>query len=248
MNADRNKIAVVTGGASGIGKAIVERMILENYFVISVDMDRSRAQEQLEKHGADAIHSEILDVSNEDEVKKLFGVIGHDFGRLDVLVNNAGIIRDNMIWNMSLDDYESVMNVNLKGPWLMCREAARMMKKQNSGRIVNIVSRAWLGNRGQSNYSASKAGLVGLTRVLALELGKYNVSVNAVAPGLINTPLTQKLEKEVLDRLIKAQPSLSMGEPEDVAHAVAFLSSPQTRFITGQTLYVDGGKSIGAGT
>ena len=122
-----------------------------------------------------------------------------------------------------------------------------MMKQQNFGRIVNIASRAWLGNRGQSNYSASKAGVVSLTRVLALELGKYNVCVNAVAPGLIDTPLTQKLEADVLQKLIEAQPTRTMGKPSDIANAVAFLASDATNFITGQTIYVDGGKSIGAG-
>jgi NAD(P)-dependent dehydrogenase (short-subunit alcohol dehydrogenase family) len=139
------------------------------------------------------------------------------------------------------------MSVNLKGTWLMCREAAKIMKQQNSGRIINISSRAWLGNKGQSNYSASKAGVVALTRVLALELGKYNVCVNAVAPGLIDTPLTQKLEKEILQKLSEAQPTKTMGKPEDVANAVSFLSSEKTKFITGQTIYVDGGKSIGSG-
>ena len=129
----------------------------------------------------------------------------------------------------------------------MCREAAKVMKEQNHGRIVNIASRAWLGNRGQSNYSASKAGVVALTRVLALELGKYNVAVNAVAPGLIDTPMTQKLENDVLQKLIDGQPTRTIGKPDDVANAVAFLASEQTGFITGQTIYVDGGKSIGAG-
>jgi 3-oxoacyl-[acyl-carrier protein] reductase len=128
----------------------------------------------------------------------------------------------------------------------MCREAAIVMKEQNAGKIVNIASRAWLGNLGQSNYSASKAGVVALTRVLALELGRYNISVNAIAPGLIDTPLTQKLEKEVLQKLIDAQPSRSMGSPADVASAVSFLVAGNTKFITGQTIYVDGGKSIGA--
>ena len=152
-----------------------------------------------------------------------------------------------MIWNMPVEDFDAVMNVNLKGTWLMCREAAKAMKQQNHGRIINISSRAWLGNKGQSNYSASKAGIIALTRVLALELGKYNVYVNAVAPGLIDTPLTQKLDKEVLQKLIDAQPAKTMGRPEDVANAVLFLASESTQFITGQTIYVDGGKSIGAG-
>lgn len=129
----------------------------------------------------------------------------------------------------------------------MCREAAIRMKQQKQGCIVNIASRAWLGNAAQTNYSASKAGIIGLTRSLALEMGRHNVSVNAIAPGLIDTPLTQKLKKEVLEKLIQAQPSRSMGKPEDIANVVSFLASERTSFMTGQTLYVDGGKSIGAG-
>ena len=148
---------------------------------------------------------------------------------------------------MSMEDFDSVLNVNLKGTWLMCREASRIMKEQKSGRIVNISSRAWLGNAGQSNYSASKAGIVALTRVLALELGRHNVLVNAIAPGLIDTPLTQKLNPAVLGKLIEAQPTKTMGKPEDIANLVSFLVSVQNQFITGQTIYVDGGKSIGAG-
>ena len=176
----------------------------------------------------------------------LFLYIIEKYNLLDVLVNNAGIIRDNMIWNMSVEDFDLVVNVNLKGTWMMCRESAKVMKEQMSGRIINIASRAWLGNRGQSNYSSSKAGVVSLTRVLALELGKYNVCVNAIAPGLIDTPLTQKLEKEVLQKLIDAQPTKTMGKPEDIANVVSFLASEKTQFITGQTIYVDGGKSIGS--
>lgn len=245
MSDTKRKIALVTGGASGIGKAIVLRFVREKFEVISVDVNPAAA---IGLSGLSNVHSFVADVCREDDVKKLFQKIKNEFGILDVLVNNAGIIRDNMIWNMSLSDFEAVLDVNLKGPWLMCREAAVMMKVQNHGRIINIVSRAWLGNRGQSNYSSSKAGLVGMTRVLALELGKYNVLVNAVAPGLIDTPLTQKLEKDVLDKLISAQPTRTMGKPDDVANAVAFLAADETQFITGQTLYVDGGKSIGAGT
>jgi len=148
---------------------------------------------------------------------------------------------------MPLEDFDKVVDINLKGTWLMCKTAGTLMRNQKRGRIINIASRAWLGNRGQSNYSASKAGVVGLTRVLALELGKYGVLVNAIAPGLIDTPLTQKLPEDVQEKLIQAQPTKSMGQPEDIANAVAFLSSEKTQFITGQTIYVDGGKSIGAG-
>jgi len=241
------RISIVTGAAKGIGKAIVERFINDNYFVVAVDVDEENGNKLSSEFGDQHVKFFKADICNEKEVQSLFEKVKTDFGKVDVLVNNAGIIRDNMIWNMPVEDFDLVVNINLKGTWLLCREAAKMMKLQNSGRIVNIASRAWLGNRGQSNYSASKAGVVAMTRVLALELGKYNVCVNAVAPGLIDTPLTQKLENVALQKLIEAQPTRTMGLPSDVANAVAFLSDIKTQFITGQTLYVDGGKSIGAG-
>jgi len=240
------KTAIVTGAAKGIGKAICERLLNDSFRVIAVDVDEQAGAELLSSLQGKAIEFFNTNISSEQEVQQLFADVNLKFGSVDAVVNNAGIIRDNMIWKMSVEDFDAVINVNLKGTWLMCRAAAILMKEQQSGRIVNIASRAWLGNRGQSNYSASKAGVVALTRVLALELGKYQVSVNAVAPGLINTPLTQKLEPAVLQKLIDAQPSKSMGSPNDVANMVAFLVSPATQFITGQTIYVDGGKSIGA--
>ncbi|MEI6816315.1 MAG: SDR family NAD(P)-dependent oxidoreductase [Bacteroidota bacterium] len=241
------RIALVTGATKGIGKAIAKQLIDEDYFVLAIDVDIESGKKLVDEMGMDSIEFVHVDISNEKEVTDLFAHIISTYNRLDVLVNNAGIIRDNMIWNMSADDFDLVVNVNLKGTWLMCRECAKLMKVQQAGRIINIASRAWLGNRGQSNYSSSKAGVVGLTRVLALELGKYNVLVNAIAPGLIDTPLTQKLEADVRQKLIDAQPTRTMGKPEDIANAVSFLASDKTQFITGQTLYVDGGKSIGAG-
>jgi NAD(P)-dependent dehydrogenase (short-subunit alcohol dehydrogenase family) len=241
------RIALVTGSGKGIGRAIAQRLVAEDCFVIGVDIEESAGSVQGEDFPPGSFRFMRADISNEKDVDRLFSEVIKEYSRLDVLVNNAGIIRDNLIWNMSVEDFDLVMGVNLRGTWLMCRAAAKLMKAQNGGRIVNISSRAWLGNRGQSNYSASKAGVVALTRVLALELGKYNVMVNAVAPGLIDTPLTQKLEPPVLQRLIDAQPTRTMGDPEDVAEAVAFLISEKNRFVTGQTVYVDGGKSIGAG-
>lgn len=241
------KITIVTGAANGIGKAITKKLIDEDYFVIAVDMDAANGKKLLKKFGKSKLSFAKADITKELIVKSLFEKIMIEYKRLDVLINNAGIIRDKMIWNMSMEDFDSVLNVNLKGTWLMCREASRIMKEQKSGRIVNISSRAWLGNAGQSNYSASKAGIVALTRVLALELGRHNVLVNAIAPGLIDTPLTQKLNPAVLGKLIEAQPTKTMGKPEDIANLVSFLVSVQNQFITGQTIYVDGGKSIGAG-
>ena len=240
------KIAIVTGAANGIGKSIARRLVKDNYFVLAVDIDPAGAEKLSIEFNTEEATYILTNICNETEVHTLFSSCISKYHRIDLVVNNAGIIRDNLIWNMSVEEFDTVINVNLKGTWLMCREAASIMKERKNGRIINIASRAWLGNRGQSNYSASKAGVVALTRVLALELGKYNICVNAIAPGLIDTPMTQKLEKAVLQKLIDAQPSKSMGKPEDVANAVAFLANPETGFINGQTIYVDGGKSIGA--
>lgn len=240
------RVAIITGAAKGIGKAISERMVKENYVTILVDVDNENGIILAKKLGDSAKYI-FCDISNHQEVENLFKTVVDEYGGIDVLVNNAGIIRDNVIWKMPEEDFDKVMDVNLKGTWLMCKVAGTLMREQKKGRIVNIASRAWLGNRGQSNYSASKAGVVGLTRVLALELGKYGVLVNAIAPGLIDTPLTQKLPQDVQDKLIEAQPTKTMGKPEDIANAVSFLCDDKTQFITGQTIYVDGGKSIGAG-
>ncbi len=231
---------IVTGGSKGIGQAIVKRLCGEKYNVVVFDR-----MPPLEKLAAAEFMA--CDIANEAEVKNAFQKVIEKYTSIYGIVNNAGIISDKVIWKMSLEDFDKVINVNLRGTWLMCREAAIRMKEQAFGKIVNISSRAWLGNPGQTNYSASKAGVVGLSRALALELGKYNVSVNVVAPGLIETELTKTLPPDVLQKLIQAQPQKNIGYPEDVANAVAFLMHEQTRFINGQTLYVDGGKSIGQG-
>ena len=242
-----DRIGIITGAGKGIGKAISERLSADGFYVALVDVDKAAVEETALTIGADKATGYCVDITDEVQVKALFENIEKTKGKIDLLVNNAGIIRDSLIWNMSAADFDAVINVNLKGTWLMCREAAIRMKPQKQGCIVNIASRAWLGNAAQTNYSASKAGIIGLTRSLALEMGRHNVSVNAIAPGLIDTPLTQKLKKEVLEKLIQAQPSRSMGKPEDIANVVSFLASERTSFMTGQTLYVDGGKSIGAG-
>ena len=243
---DNKKNAIVTGAAKGIGKAIAEKLSGDGFFIVIVDVDNENGSKLAKSMGKDKAYFYNCNIQSEEEVKGLFSKVINEHKKVDALVNNAGIIKDNMIHKMTFEDFESVIDVNLKGTWLMCREAAKIMREQKSGRIINISSRAWLGNAGQSNYSASKAGIVGLTRVLALELGKYNVLVNAIAPGLIDTPLTQALTGEVRNKLIQAQPTKTMGKPEDIANAVSFLADEKTRFITGQTIYIDGGKSIGA--
>lgn len=242
---ENRKIAMVTGAVKGIGKAITYKLIEDGYFVLMIDIDQEMGK-MLENEKKGKCVFVNGNISKEEDVKSIYDLIEKEYGTLDLLVNNAGIIKDNLIWNMSENDFDLVIDINLKGTWMMCKEAAKLMKKQVKGRIVNIASRAWLGNKGQSNYSASKAGVVGLTRVLALELGKYNVCVNAIAPGLIDTPLTKGLREDVLEQLIQAQPTKTIGKPEDIANAVAFLGSYNTNFITGQTIYVDGGKSIGS--
>jgi len=247
MNTTKLPVAIVSGATKGIGKAIAQKLA-EHFFVTLVATNDERGKATEKEIGSDRAEYFKCDISNEADVVKLFEHVKTTHGSVDAVVNNAGILRDNMIWKMSAEDFDYIIKINLRGTWLMCREAAKIMKEQKSGRIVNITSRAWLGNPGQSNYSASKAGIIGITRVLALELGRYNVTVNAVAPGLIDTPMTQNLDEEVRQKLINAQPTKSIGKPEDVADLIEFLVSKNTGFITGQTIYVDGGKSIGAGT
>jgi NAD(P)-dependent dehydrogenase (short-subunit alcohol dehydrogenase family) len=237
----RKRIAIVSGAGKGIGRAISERLATEGIFVVLVDLDATSIESTFKILGKNKAAVYVADISDEQQVALLFKSIIQQYKRIDAVINNAGIIRDQLIWNMSLKEFDDVINVNLKGTWLMCREAAKIMKEQQEGRIINISSRAWLGNRGQTNYSASKAGVIGLTRSLALELGAFNISVNAVAPGLIETPLTMALKKETRDKLIQTQPTQKIGNAEDVANMVSFLVSEKTNFITGQTLYVDGG-------
>jgi NAD(P)-dependent dehydrogenase (short-subunit alcohol dehydrogenase family) len=240
------EIAIVTGAGQGIGRAIALRLARDDYFVIIADMNEKTGRDTVNAIGQNSSDFIPCDVGDEDSVKSLYEQIRHKNGSLTVLVNNAGIIRDNVIWKMSASEFDAVIRVNLRGTWLMCREAAGIMRENRKGRIINIASRAWLGNPGQTNYSASKAGIVGLTRALALELAKYDVTVNAVAPGLIDTPLTGSLPDQVQEKLIAAQPTKSMGQPEDIAETVVFLASGNARFITGQVFHVDGGKSIGS--
>ena len=240
------KTAIVTGAGNGIGEQIAKRLASAGFFVGLADIDELSGKRVEKEIGQSNSGFVKADISKESDVQKLFNTFIERSGKIDAVINNAGIIRDNLIWNMSLDDFEAVININLKGTWLMCRQSAIIMKSQSAGRIVNISSRAQLGNRGQTNYSASKAGVTGLTRALALELGKYGVTVNAVAPGLIDTPLTKGLPKAALENLINSQPSRNMGSTDDIAAAVAFLLSDEAGFINGQTIYVDGGKSIGA--
>ena len=242
MSDFQGKSVIVTGAARGIGYIMARRFLRLGARVFVLDRD---FPSDFTKDNSDLVAFNG-NISSRPDVEQLVGAVLDQSGRVDVLVNNAGILRDNVIWRMSEEDFDAVIDVNLKGAWLMCKAAAQPMREQKAGRIINIASRAWLGNFGQSNYAASKGGLISLTRVLALELARSNVTVNAVAPGLIDTPMTQALPQETYQALVNAQPGKRAGTAEDVAAAVCFLASDETGFITGQTLYVDGGKSIGA--
>ncbi len=239
----KGKIVVITGGARGIGYAVVSRFL--KHGATTHILDQSFPEPFHTEDDKNCI-TFSGDVSNSSDVKNFISSVMEKSGRIDILVNNAGIIRDNVIWRMTEEDFDAVLRVNLKGCWLISKELATIMRKQQYGRIVNIASRGWLGSFGQSNYSASKGGLVSLTRVLALELAKSNVTVNAIAPGLIDTPMTRSLPPETFQKLVNMQPGKKAGSPKDIAAAVAFLASDEAGFINGQVLHVDGGRSIGA--
>ena len=238
---------MVTGAGQGIGAAICKRLASEGAKLVLVDINADCLQDlsrELTANGTEVL-SVAADISKKDQVTDMIGQAREAFGTVDILVNNAGIIRDGYLAKLSEDDWDKVLEVNLKGPFLCCQAVFDMMKAQNSGKIVNIVSRSWLGNIGQSNYSASKGGLVSLTRTLALELARFQINVNAVAPGLIETPMTRSMPEEARARLLRMQPTGKMGSVDDIAAAVTFLSSGDAQFINGQVLHVDGGKSCG---
>ena len=244
-------VALVTGAARGIGRAIANRLLSAGARVFLADRDdealgQTTAELQAESKAflVQGIH---LDVTSSDQVNRTIAQVVKEAGRLDILINNAGILRDGWIANISDDDWDQVIKVNLTGAFYASRAAVAVMSENDYGRIVNISSRSWMGNPGQSNYSASKAGIVGLTRALALETARRGITVNAVAPGMIDTPMTQALKPEVRDRLIAAQPGGRMGTPGEVAAVVNFLASREASFVTGQVVSVCGGKSSGMG-
>ena len=240
------KIALVTGAGRGIGRATALRLAREGAsVVINYKANRDAAEESLRQVTAEGARAWLVqaDVSEPADADRLVKqALEHAGGRIDVLVNNAGITRDNLLLRMSLEEWDAVLDLNLRGAFLVTKAALRPMMRQRAGRIVNIASVAGItGNAGQANYSAAKAGLIAFTRTIAREMALRNITANAVAPGLIPTELTASLPQQVKDALVAQTPLGRMGTPEDVAGVVAFLSSDDAAYITGQVIVVDGG-------
>jgi 3-oxoacyl-[acyl-carrier protein] reductase len=241
------KVAVITGAGRGIGTAVARRFAAEGAFLILNSLSDSAAKiaEEIVADGGKAVAVQG-DVSKADNVAKVIDAAVSNFGRLDILVNNAGITRDGLLMRMAEDDWDAVIDTNLKSVFLCCRAALRpMLKSRGGGRIINLSSVIGLsGNAGQANYAASKAGIIGFTKSLAKELASRQVTVNAIAPGFIVTDMTAGLSDEAKETLLKRIPLGSLGEPGDVAAAAAFLASAEAKYITGQTLTVDGGMTL----
>jgi 3-oxoacyl-[acyl-carrier protein] reductase len=240
-----NQVAVVTGAGRGIGHAIAGRLANEGARVACVSRTEANAKktaDEINAMRADAAKYYAVDVGDHAAVQKIGAQILQDFGKIDILINNAGMTRDGLAMRMSLEDWDSVINTNLRGAFSFTQAVLRAMVKRRSGRIINISSVSGImGNAGQTNYAASKAGLIGFTKSLARELAGRNITVNAVAPGFITTDMTAGLSDKVKETLHAKIPLGKTGTPEDIANAVAFLASAEAGYITGQTLCVDGG-------
>ena len=240
-----NQVAIVTGAGRGIGHAIALRLASEGARVASVSRSEKTSQstaDEINSARSEAAKAYAVDVADHTAVQECGAKILADFGRVDVLVNNAGVTRDGLSMRMSVEDWDTVLDTNLKGAFSFTQAVMRSMIKQRSGRIINISSIAGLtGNAGQANYAASKAGLIGLTKSLARELASRGITVNAIAPGFITTDMTGVLPDQIKEAILAKIPLGKFGGGEDIAAAVAFLAAPEAKFITGQVLTVDGG-------
>lgn len=256
MNNFTNRVAVVTGGAQGIGAATALKLATGGATVVVLDLNEDGAKDtaqQISEHqhvlaaGGKAVAA-ACDVTDEAAVDRVFDEIHREFGRLDILVNNAGITRDNLFFKMGRPDWDSVLTTNLTSAYLCSRAAQRYMVPAKYGKIVSLSSRSALGNRGQANYAAAKAGIQGLTATLAIELGPFNITVNTVAPGYIATSMTAATAERVGSSPAEHQEAVAartplgrVGQPEEVAAAVAFFASDDSSYVSGQTLYINGG-------
>ena len=240
------RVAMITGSGSGIGEGIAKRLSELGVKVVINDIDKAKVDRVVQeiKDSGGEVMGIPADITKLSEVEDMFKAIVDKFGKFDILVNNAGIAIDKSLRKMTEQDWDAVLAVNLKAVFLTSKVAIEYMLKQSYGRILNISSRAWLGGPGQTNYAASKGGVVSITRTMALEFGKKGITVNCIAPGLIMTPLLQAAPEEVKQRLLKAQPTGKIGTPRDIANAVVFFTSDDASYITGQTIFVCGGKSL----
>ena len=250
-----NKVALITGGGNGIGRATALRFAREGARIVVTDMDAEGMQNVAAEISAAGGQAAAVtgNVTSRDDAQAMVAAALENYGQLDVLINNAGINRDGMavrvkegeVKMMSDAKWDTVLDVNLKGTFLCAQAAAVPMMEQQSGRIVNTSSIGALGNIGQANYAASKAGVIGLTKTLALEWARYNISVNCVAPGATKTQMTAGIPEKIMDGLLKQIPMRRMAEPEDIAAAHYFFVSDDANYITGQVLFVDGGITVG---
>lgn len=243
-----NKIALVTGASRGIGREIALTLAkLGAAVIVNYNGARERAEEVvalIKENGGKAIAIQA-NIAAAEDVERLFKEALAAFGRIDILVNNAGITKDNLILKMSEEEFDAVLDTNLKGAFFCMKHAAKLMLKQKGGRIINISSISGIvGNPGQANYCAAKAGLIGMTKSLARELGSRGITVNAVAPGFIETDMTRGLSEQIREGMLSQIPLKRAGSAEDVAQAVAFLASDHASYITGQTLQVNGGMDM----
>lgn len=251
----KDKVALITGAGSGIGRATALRFAAEGAAVAATDLDEASVHEtaRLITEGGGKALAAVGNVAVRAEAQQLVEAALAGFGRLDILINNAGITRDGLtvrlkdgeVKLMTDEQWDAVLDVNLKGTWLMSQLAAVPMIRQKSGRIVNTASVAAEGNIGQANYSASKAGVIGLTRTLALEWARYNIAVNCIAPGGVKTRMTAAIPENILSGLLERIPYRRLAEPDEIASVHAFLASDEASYITGQVIFVDGGVTVG---